>query len=320
MVLSTDRENLTDVLAMTGASAALHLSDIPWAGPFAGVRVGRVNGEFIVNPTVAQRDVSELDLIVGGQPRRHRHGRGWRAAGGRGRDRRCADVRAQGGAAAHRPAGEAARGGGQDQARVHAADRRSGARGARVGIREGKDRGRHGHSREARALRRPRQGRGRDARSAQGRVPGARRRDQGSLRQGQEEEPARAGADHRPPHRRPRHRRDSPDHLRGQPAATHARLGAVHARRNPVAGERHARHQAGRAAHRRPRRGIREDLHASLQLPAVLDRRDQAAARRQPPRNRPRPPGRARLESRAARREDLPVHHSRGVGNSRVER
>jgi len=65
MVLSTDRENLTDVLAMTGASAALHLSDIPWAGPFAGVRVGRVNGEFIVNPTVAQRDVSELDLIVG---------------------------------------------------------------------------------------------------------------------------------------------------------------------------------------------------------------------------------------------------------------
>ena len=65
MVLSTDRENLTDVLAMTGASAALHLSDIPWAGPFAGVRVGRIGGEFIVNPTVAQRDASELDLIVG---------------------------------------------------------------------------------------------------------------------------------------------------------------------------------------------------------------------------------------------------------------
>ena len=41
-VLSTDRENPTDVLAMTGASTALHLSDIPWAGPFAGVRVGRV--------------------------------------------------------------------------------------------------------------------------------------------------------------------------------------------------------------------------------------------------------------------------------------
>ena len=47
-----DRENPTDVLAMTGASAALHLSDIPWAGPFAGVRVGRINGEFVVNPDV----------------------------------------------------------------------------------------------------------------------------------------------------------------------------------------------------------------------------------------------------------------------------
>jgi polyribonucleotide nucleotidyltransferase len=63
-VLSTDRENPTDVLAMTGASAALHLSDLPWAGPFAGVRVGRIGGEFIVNPTFAQRQASELDLTV----------------------------------------------------------------------------------------------------------------------------------------------------------------------------------------------------------------------------------------------------------------
>ena len=50
-VLSTDRENPTDVLALIGASAALHISDIPWAGPIAGVRVGRVDGEFVVNPT-----------------------------------------------------------------------------------------------------------------------------------------------------------------------------------------------------------------------------------------------------------------------------
>ena len=46
-------ENATDVLAMTGASAALHISDIPWAGPFAGVRVGRIDGKFVVNPTFA---------------------------------------------------------------------------------------------------------------------------------------------------------------------------------------------------------------------------------------------------------------------------
>src|SRR3954447_3802346 len=64
MVISTDRENPSDVLAMTGASCALHISDIPWAGPYAGVRVGRVNGELIVNPTYAQREQSEIDFII----------------------------------------------------------------------------------------------------------------------------------------------------------------------------------------------------------------------------------------------------------------
>jgi polyribonucleotide nucleotidyltransferase len=64
MVVSTDRENPTDALAMTGASCALHLSDIPWAGPFAGVRVGRINGEFVANPTFAQREESEIDFLV----------------------------------------------------------------------------------------------------------------------------------------------------------------------------------------------------------------------------------------------------------------
>ena len=64
MSLSFDKENPTDVLAMTAASAALHTSNIPWAGPFAGVRVGRIEGQFVVNPTFAQRDASDLDLVV----------------------------------------------------------------------------------------------------------------------------------------------------------------------------------------------------------------------------------------------------------------
>jgi polyribonucleotide nucleotidyltransferase len=64
MVVSTDKENASDVLAMTGASCALHISDVPWAGPYAGVRVGRVEGQFVINPTFAQRAVAELDLIV----------------------------------------------------------------------------------------------------------------------------------------------------------------------------------------------------------------------------------------------------------------
>ena len=62
--LSYDRENPTDVLAMTGASAALHLSDIPWGGPFVGVRVCRVGGQFVVNPTFQQREESDLELVV----------------------------------------------------------------------------------------------------------------------------------------------------------------------------------------------------------------------------------------------------------------
>ena len=64
MVVSTDRENASDVLAMVGASCALHISDVPWAGPYAGVRVGRINGQFVINPTFAQRAEAELDLVV----------------------------------------------------------------------------------------------------------------------------------------------------------------------------------------------------------------------------------------------------------------
>jgi polyribonucleotide nucleotidyltransferase len=63
-VLSSDKENPTDILALTGASAALHLSDIPWAGPLCGVRVVRVDGEFIVFPTFEQQSKADLDLVV----------------------------------------------------------------------------------------------------------------------------------------------------------------------------------------------------------------------------------------------------------------
>jgi polyribonucleotide nucleotidyltransferase len=63
-VISFDQENDTDVLALTGASAALHLSDIPFAGPIAGVRVGRLNGQFVANPTLAERALCDLDVIM----------------------------------------------------------------------------------------------------------------------------------------------------------------------------------------------------------------------------------------------------------------
>ncbi len=65
-VLSTDKENDPDMLAMVGASAALEISDIPFAGPIAGVRVGRIDGKFIANPTVEQRGKSDIDIVVAG--------------------------------------------------------------------------------------------------------------------------------------------------------------------------------------------------------------------------------------------------------------
>jgi len=63
-VLSADKINPTDVLAVTGASAALHLSDIPWGGPLAGMRVSRVKGEFVVFPTFEQIAEADLDMVV----------------------------------------------------------------------------------------------------------------------------------------------------------------------------------------------------------------------------------------------------------------
>lgn len=63
---SADMENPLDVLAINAASAALMVSDIPWDGPIGAVRIGRINGEFIVNPTFAQLEESELDLRIAG--------------------------------------------------------------------------------------------------------------------------------------------------------------------------------------------------------------------------------------------------------------
>jgi polyribonucleotide nucleotidyltransferase len=66
LVYSYDGENDTDVLAAVGASAALTISDIPFNGPIAEVRVGRINGEFIVNPTHQQIKESDIELVVAG--------------------------------------------------------------------------------------------------------------------------------------------------------------------------------------------------------------------------------------------------------------
>src|SRR5207237_139676 len=66
LVLSADTENDPDVLGINGASCALTLSDIPFAGPVGAVRVGLVSGQFIVNPTYAERRESLLNIMVVG--------------------------------------------------------------------------------------------------------------------------------------------------------------------------------------------------------------------------------------------------------------
>jgi polyribonucleotide nucleotidyltransferase len=66
ILLSADGQNDPDILAMNGASAALCISDIPFAGPIGAVRVGRVDGEFVANPTHDERAQSDLDLVYVG--------------------------------------------------------------------------------------------------------------------------------------------------------------------------------------------------------------------------------------------------------------
>ncbi len=65
-VLSADQENDADVLGVTAASAALAISPVPWNGPIAGVRVARVGGEWVLNPTFRQLETSDLDIVVSG--------------------------------------------------------------------------------------------------------------------------------------------------------------------------------------------------------------------------------------------------------------
>jgi polyribonucleotide nucleotidyltransferase len=66
LLISADTENDSDVLAITGASAALALSSIPFAKPIAGVRVGYIDGNYVINPTFTERKRSSIDLVVAG--------------------------------------------------------------------------------------------------------------------------------------------------------------------------------------------------------------------------------------------------------------
>jgi polyribonucleotide nucleotidyltransferase len=65
-VLSVDMENDPEIAASLGASAALTISDIPFAGPTAAVRIGRINGKYVINPTLEQQKLSDMEVLVAG--------------------------------------------------------------------------------------------------------------------------------------------------------------------------------------------------------------------------------------------------------------
>lgn len=66
LILSADQENDSDILGMIGASAALSISDIPFNGPIAAVRVGLIDGQYVINPTFPQLEESRLDIVIAG--------------------------------------------------------------------------------------------------------------------------------------------------------------------------------------------------------------------------------------------------------------
>lgn len=69
-VLSADQENDHDIVSLVAASAVLSISGLDWQGPIGGIRVGRVEGKLVLNPTYAERELSDLDLIVAGTSQR----------------------------------------------------------------------------------------------------------------------------------------------------------------------------------------------------------------------------------------------------------
>ena len=126
--------------------------------------------------------------------------------------------------------------------------------------------------------------------------------------------------DERTPLRRPRPRRDPADHHRGRPAAAHPRLGALHPRRDAGAGHRRPSAPPRRADDRGVRGRERADVHAALQLPALLGRRGEVPARPRPPRDRPRRAGPPRAAADAAAEDEFPYTDPRRLRHPGVQR
>ncbi len=300
MVLSSDRQYDPDVLAMNGASAALCISPLPFQGPIAAVRLGQINGEFVVFPTQDQLEESDLDLIVSGSKdailmiegfaREMQEDRMAEAIfEAHGYIREICDLQS-----------ELARKCNVEKAHFEPEpddglfDKLKGRYFAEFKQAKSTE-GKQNRAEAVKTLK---------ERIVSEMIPDPKAADADCCCEVAERaQPAgrargpRADPLGTPPGRS-RQQLAARARLPGRRAAARARLGGVPARRNAGAGHRHSRHGARRAARGRPDRRILQEVHARLQLPAVLGRRDQADPRAWPARNRPRHAGRAEREER----------------------
>ena len=282
LVLSADKQNDADVLAITGASAALKLAGIPFDTTIAGVRVGLVDGQYVINPTYEQRKKSLVDIVLAGS----KDGLVMVEAGAKEVPEEQVAQALEAGHAAIKQivaviddlAKEAGKPKRQVTPKTFDADlsERGRSQGPRAADRGDADQG------QARELRDGRPGQGAGAgRLRRGRT-GPQGRRQGDLQGAEGEGAPHRGARAAGAPRRTQVRRDSSDLDRGRRAAPHARVGGLHARRDAGAGHLHARHGRRPAEDRARRRRVLQALHAPLQLPAVLGRRSAVHARPRP--------------------------------------
>ncbi len=272
--LSHDLENDPDILALVAASAALTLSGAPFMGPIGAARVGFVNNEYVLNPTIDEMTESQLDLVVAGTADAvlmveseakelnedvmlgavmfgHRHFQPVIEAIIKLAEKAAKEPRELTTVDNTELEKEILGAGREGPARrlFDPAEDGASGRGCR------REEGRHGELLPGR-------------RRAEIRQAARRRRVQGARRQDRPLERPR----HQQAHRRPRPLDRAQHRHRSRPAAAYPRLGAVHPRRNPGAGGCHARHRRGRAVDRRAAGLLQGVVPAALQLPALLGR------------------------------------------------
>ncbi len=246
--LSIDHVHPYDILAMNGASAALMISDIPLPTPVGAVRIGKIDGNFVVNPPeptllADAEDGSELDLIVAGTEEAILMVEAGRQRDPRGGDPRRARHRPRGDQEALRAAARARREGRQGEENVRGDRRRRRRSSTRSAPRTAPRSTRRRRSRTSSSARTPR----RPSRSAileqhappapegaaeseTARRQGAARSRAARVRQAREVDHPRAHRRAQEAPRRPRRGRDPRHHDRGRRDSAHARLGALHAR------------------------------------------------------------------------------------------